>query len=367
MWSKQKLYCYLSLCLLFSFFSFGCLQNKQKNETKRGFYYWKTNFEWTLADQTYAKKLKISRLYVRFFDIDATYAAAQPQGVLQIANELPTEIEIVPVVYITQAAIKQTVGYQVDTLAKRLVVKVKNMLQRQGINQLTELQIDCDWTEKNQETYFVLLQKIRETLNQKFGSAQKTPLLSCTIRLYPMKYYKKMGIPPVDKGMLMCYNLENPTALKTKQAILSFRTAAGYLSALSAYPLPLDVGLPLFSWAAQFRNKQFLRLLHEVKNQDLQDLAFFKPLEPNFYEVTQSIDFQGNMLIAGDILRVDEPNLSEIKATAELLNEKLLPYEDTKKNTKNSFRNVILFDYQSQKTAKQFAESEIDKLYQCFE
>jgi hypothetical protein len=363
MWSKQKRYfryLYVSLCLLLSF---SCSQNKPKNEIKRSFYYWKTNFEWTLADQTYIETLKISRLYVRFFDIDATHTEAQPQGVLQIENELPKNVELVPVVYITQAAIKQAVGYQADTLAKRLVVKIKNMLQRQGINQLAELQIDCDWTEKNQATYFLLLQKIRSTLNQKFAATQEPPLLSCTIRLYPMKYCKKMGIPPVDKGMLMCYNLENPTALKTKQAILSFRTAQGYLSALSAYPLPLDVGLPLFSWAAQFRNNQFLRLLHEVKKQDLQDLAFFKPLESNFYQVTQSIDFQGNTLIAGDILRVDEPNLPEVQATAELLNKKLLPFE----HTKSSFRNVILFDYQSQKTAKQFAKSEINKLYQCFE
>lgn len=367
MCSKQKRYFryfYICLCL---FLSFSCLQNKQKNEIKRSFYYWKTNFEWTLADQTYIETLKISRLYLRFFDIDATHAAAQPQGVLQVENELPKNVELVPVVYITQAAITQAVDYQVDTLAKRLVVKIKNMLQRQGINQLRELQIDCDWTEKNQKTYFVLLQKIRETLNQKFGATQKPPLLSCTIRLYPMKYCKKMGIPPVDKGMLMCYNLENPTTLKTKQAIFSFRTAKGYLSALSAYPLPLDVGLPLFSWAAQFRNNQFLRLLHEVKKQDLQDLAFFKPLEPNFYQVIQSIDFQGYTLISGDVLRVDEPNLSEIQAAAELLNEKLLPLKDTKKQTKSSFRNVILFDYQSQKTAKQFAVSKLDALYQCFE
>ncbi len=365
----RSLYSIFFLLVVISNLLVACLptsKQEKKLPLAKGFYYWKTNFQWQPADSTYFEQVTANKLHIRLFDVGLTNNEILPQGVLQCKDTLPAHLRAVPVVYVTQEALKKLATLpadQIDTLAKRIVVKTNRCWQQGTSKPYAELQIDCDWTASNQATYFLFLKKIRQqlALHNSF-----LPLLSCTIRLYPMKYYQKMGVPPVDKGLLMCYNLENPMLLQTANAIFSHRTAKSYLAALPDYPLPLDVALPLFSWTAQFQeDKKFVRLLHAIRHQDLQNPIYFRRLETNYYQVIQTTVLQGVTLTAGNLLRVDEPLQTDLEATAQLLNEKL--QEQKIANFPTSHRTILFFDYAHQSTQQDFAPDKIKNICKEFE
>ncbi len=335
----------LTIYLLF----FSACRQEKIIKINKSFYYWKTTFHWQETDNNLiVKTLKINKLYVHLFDVDWQNGKAQPSGTLSFRDSLPQNLSIIPTVFITQNVVLQLgshENYEVDSLAKKIVIKVFNMLQRQQINKITELQIDCDWTLKSQQIYFKLLQSIKS-----FAQLQQPTIrISCTIRLYPMKYHKKMGIPPVDKGLLMCYNLNNPTILGNENAILSYKNAKSYLSSLADYPLPLDIGLPIFAWAAQFRNGKFLRLLHKIRHKNLANNNNFKILDSNIYQAIQTTtlnnyenNYQNNYeIMAGDILKIDEIQTEELQQTANFIYEKL-------SNKSYKEMNVVFFHYDNE-------------------
>ena len=115
-----------------------------------------------------------------------------------------------------------------------------------------EIQIDCDWTKYSKEKYFYLLKKIKELSDKK---------LSCTLRLYPYKYPDIMGVPPVDKATLMCYNLIKPLSQQNKNSILDIEELKKYLNEKKSSPLHLDIVLPTFYWTQLYQNNQFVQLL----------------------------------------------------------------------------------------------------------
>lgn len=341
----------LTICLLF----FSACQQEKVIEIHKSFYYWKTTFNWQETDDNLVTKtLKINKLYVHLFDVDWQNGKAQPSGTLSFRDSLPQNLTIIPTIFITQNVVLQLAAnqtnqedtHEVDSLAKKIVIKVFNMLQRQQINKINELQIDCDWTLKSQQIYFKLLKSIKT-----FAQLEEPNIMiSCTIRLYPMKYYQKMGIPPVDKGLLMCYNLNNPTILSNENAILSYKNAKSYLSSLPDYPLPLDIGLPIFAWAVQFRNGKFLRLLHEVRHDNLlnsTNISNFKSLDKNIYQAIQTTTLNNHEnnyensyeIRAGDVLKIDEIQTQELQQTANLI------YENLSHKTKYQQINIVLFHY----------------------
>jgi hypothetical protein len=333
----------LKSILFILFLTISCDSLKEHTQIHKGFYYWKTDFLWKQEDNDLIiKQLKSQKLYIRFFDVVWQNNTVQPAGTLSFTDSLPkNELTLIPVIFITQDVVREIPENQIDSLANKIVIKIYNMLQRQKINHIEELQIDCDWTEKSQKTYFKLLQSIKKykTVNHSNNIVAlfKNSKISSTIRLYPMKYYKKLGIPPVDKGILMCYNLENPTILTNNNSILSYKTAVAYLSALPDYPLELDIALPIFAWSVQFRNGKFLRLLHEVRHKNLLQNTDFQALEPNIFRAIQTTTLNQQDILAGDILRVDETKKEEIEKVYQLINEKI--------NNNSGNRNVTFFDY----------------------
>ena len=88
----------------------------------------------------------------------------------------------------------------VNDLAKKTFDFIAQINSKNKIS-CQEIQIDCDWTKSTKDKYFYLLKKIKELSKKE---------ISCTLRLYPYKYPEIMGVPPVDKAMLMCYNLIKP-------------------------------------------------------------------------------------------------------------------------------------------------------------
>jgi hypothetical protein len=177
------------LFILLIFLAISCNSAKENTKIHKGFYYWKTDFLWNEDDNKLViKQLKSKKLYIRLFDVIWQNNSAQPAGTLSFTDSLPkNELAIIAVVFITQDVVRQIPENQIDSLAKNIVVKIYNMLQRQKINHIEELQIDCDWTEKSRKTYFKLLESIRKykAINESNNIVKlfKNSEISCTIRL----------------------------------------------------------------------------------------------------------------------------------------------------------------------------------------
>ncbi|MEM0544143.1 hypothetical protein WFZ85_16275, partial [Flavobacterium sp. j3] len=81
--------------------------------------------------------------------------------------------------------------------------------------------------------------------------------ISCTLRLYPYKYPDKMGVPPVDKVMIMCYNLINPLENENKNSILDLAELESYLISVPKYHKHIVIAFPIYSWMQVYLNKRF--------------------------------------------------------------------------------------------------------------
>src|SRR5688572_26677262 len=82
------------------------------NRTGISFYYWKTEFNPGKTEQSWLNETQCKRLYVRFFDLDEqwdrtyNYQAA-PVARLKNKQKFPENMEVVPVIYITQGVIRE--------------------------------------------------------------------------------------------------------------------------------------------------------------------------------------------------------------------------------------------------------------------
>ena len=100
---------------------------------------------------------------------------------------------------------------------------------------IKEIQIDCDWTDSTRNRFF----RFTRTLG-KLAHAEHS-LISATIRLHQIKYFERTGIPPVDRGVLMFYNMGKLAAASERSSIFNTEDAEKYTSRLSQYPLPMDL------------------------------------------------------------------------------------------------------------------------------
>lgn len=66
----------------------------------------------------------------------------------------------------------------------------------------------------------------------------------------------------------MPYNVGNITAPGSVNSIFDRAMAAPYFASSEPYPLPLDIGLPAFSWGVQFRKGAFVGILKQEQVYD---------------------------------------------------------------------------------------------------
>jgi hypothetical protein len=172
-----------------------------------------------------------------------------PIATTQFVSPIPSEVEIVPVVYITIDALRAMHGQEAD-YAELIVERALAMCRHNNCGTIKELQLDCDWTSKTKGSYNSLCKEARDILRN-YDIA-----LSATIRLHQLQE----SAPPVDRGVLMLYNtgaLKNP---KTKNSILDIDDAKPYLKATN-YPIPLNYAYPTFGWGIEFEGEEFVRIV----------------------------------------------------------------------------------------------------------
>jgi len=246
-------------------------------------------------------------------DVD-TDRAGQPVPVSPIIfkSPLPSSVKIVPVVFIVNDMLRSNDTTQLKTLAAHIIRFVDAKIKQAGKRDYQELQVDCDWTAKTRDPYFFLLRQLSKT------TSARHQLLSATLRLHQLKNQQSSGIPPVGRVMLMCYNMGNLRKYGSQNSILELSELKKYLGPdLTAYPLPEDIGLPLFNWAVAFRNKAYIGLSKKLDITLLNDKNQFRFIGGNLYRAVNDLPQYG--LLHGDEIRWESVAENELNQVAKYI------------------------------------------------
>jgi hypothetical protein len=342
------------LVLLFLTVLSSCHHNKIEN-IERAFYYWKSK-EYGLNDDEskWFDTLNVKKLYVKFFEVKYDEAMGNipiSKNRLYIYNYKKKDEEInnnvVPTVFIKNDVFIKSSKSEIDTLISNvefLIKKYKKERFSTKNNEIKEIQFDCDWTLKSKENYFYFLREFQKKSNID---------LSCTLRLYPYKYRTKMGIPPVKKVTLMCYNLIQPFENKSKNSILDIDELKSYLTVDEKYPLHMDIALPIFSWCHHYQYDQFQGFTN-LKAEDLKKIATKK--SDLWYEITKDSVINEVYYRQGDKIKFEEVNENTVEDVVKILKGKVRFDKEC---------TVILFHLDSD-NLKSYNYEALDKFYTSF-
>ncbi|MCB0616008.1 MAG: hypothetical protein KDC75_21975, partial [Phaeodactylibacter sp.] len=287
------------------------------------FYHWQTHLELSPPEQGLVQQLGVQRLYVKFFDVDwdPELRAPVPLAPVELAPETYAGLELAPTVFITNRTLQRLPPEQAPGLADKIYDKIFSLAAQDSSLHIREVQLDCDWTGSTREAYFQLLSHLRKKL------APRDVLLSATIRLHQARYPERTGVPPVDRGILMFYNMGQLQQWEEPNSILNLEAAKPYLEGYPTYPLPLGLALPLFRWGVLFRDGEMIKLINNLPEERLADHPKYKPLAPNRYEVVEGTFLEGHFLYPGDRIRLESVTPEQLFAAVERLGE--LPWPDT--------------------------------------
>ena len=289
----------LLILLFFTIYFIFINSNISKEPLSISFYHWENSFN---------GKNTNDKLYVKILDI----SYSSQIEVIKTTFEKKIDSDFVPVVYITNDTMKN-INYQ------KISDIIVNTLKQYNYS---ELQIDCDWSLQSKSNYFKLLDDLKIKLNK---------TLSATIRLHQIKYYQKTGIPPVDYGLLMYYNMSTITDINTKNSILDNEIARKYHYNFDNYKLKLKLALPLYSQAIQFRDEKALDIFEGVLVSDFN--KNFKKISQNKYEVLTSTYFQGRYIYKGDVFRFEDSNIEDLQ----------IALDDFLDLSKNRFNEIVFY------------------------
>jgi hypothetical protein len=324
-------------------------------------------------------------MYVRFFDVDWNPYAEEAQPVATVYNIRITDgLNITPSIFITNDVLLNSSKPQLDVLSERMAIRIKKIIDKYQTEKATalaykiadadyerqkgnafqsrlstdsiiiaekqkfekdiqELLFDCDWTESSKDNYFYLLEKLKS----KFSNYK----IASTIRLWQYKYYEKAGVPPVDKGLLMCYNMTNPTEYKTKNSIGTSDELADYITH-DKYPLELDIALPLFSWSVLFRGGEFKCVISDYQEFE-KSPTIFKKTDDNKYTLQDDIQIGKFYARNGDEIKIEKISDEEIENMIDIITEKVKISNDTKISF-FSFDKKYINDYGVQNISKYY-------------
>ena len=258
------------------------------------FYHWQTVLDPPPAPPA---EMNAERLYVKVFDVSWENGRAEPSALLETDGTVVADF--VPVVFITN----EVFTHDVSTLAR----DVLSLVNRRFPYPYAELQVDCDWTAGTRAAYFGFLEDLRQLTEAD---------LSCTVRLHQYRDRAAQGIPPVDRAVLMAYNTGRLGDWETENSIVDPAAISNYVSGQPAYPLPLDIAVATYDWAAVYRRGELAYLINEPELAPLTDGSYFTALAPLRYRVDSSTYYSGLYLYRGDRLRREIADVASAKKLA---------------------------------------------------
>ncbi len=324
-----------SISTLLSALLLAFVSCKKDSHPSTAFYYWKSTFQLNKSQEEIVRQATQGKLYVRFFDVNWNEKTSKPFPDAVIHFKQPVKkLTIIPVIYIRNKTFEVIKDADIDSLAFHCNKLVNSISSSQNIN-YTSIQLDCDWTLATRQKYFTFLKSFKD-INHK--------TIEVTIRLHQAKYKQQAGVPPVDKGVLMFYNMGKLNAnLEQQNSIYNEADAAPYIPYLKDYPLPFDVALPLFSWSIQIRNKKALQVYGQIKRVELDNQDNFVLVEKDhIYRAKRSIFLRGVYIKQNDIFKLEETTINSLHAAAQQLTNNL----PAQKN-----RNIIYYELSNLNTS----------------
>ncbi|TWI99979.1 hypothetical protein JN11_02395 [Mucilaginibacter frigoritolerans] len=299
---------------------------KKKKNVTTAFYYWKSNFNLNVQQGDILKQTAHNTLYLRFFDVSWNdhYHNAFPNAIVNFSQQT-NGLQITPVIFVTNKTFENIRSEAIDSLAIHCNALVNHIAQKQKIN-YKNIQIDCDWTLSTRDKYFSFLKSFKK-INQHF--------LEATIRLHQVKYKETTGIPPIDKGILMFYNMGKVNAnLQQPNSIYNNADAQKYISYIPQYPLQLDVALALFSWSVQIRDGKVIQIYGNIGEKELSNPINFKQ-SGNAYCAKKSFFLNGIYIKENDNFKLEKIDLNMLTMAV----KQLIPYLPPQKN-----RTIIYYE-----------------------
>lgn len=226
-----------------------------KEHQQHSFCYWKTTIDFSDEDAKVMDTLEVSHLYIRYFDVDWNRYSKKALPMATVSSHWGLNIEkqnFTPVIFITNDVMLNTTKNDLDDLADKIIGRIKlvnaKLLEsyqshffwkysksdyssrdtdsinkfRDSLslyaadafnNKIKDILIDCDWSIQSKENYFYFLKKIKSKLDTKWS-------VSTTLRLWQFKNRNEAGIPPAERVLLMCYNIESPKKQNIQNSIV---------------------------------------------------------------------------------------------------------------------------------------------------
>jgi hypothetical protein len=287
------------------------------------FYYWKTVFKLSALEKKTIEENQVKKLYIRYFDIDLDSKTQEPFPRTPIHfDESTNGFAVVPVVYIKNSVMLEKSIDMLD-LAQKIDDFIRQINAKNQIS-VSEIQIDCDWTLLSRDNYLKFLEHFKKISQKK---------LSATIRLHQIKYFKKTKIPNVDKGVLMYYNM-GKIAPDSLNSIYDREIASAYLSSLKKYPLPINLALPIYSWAIHIRDGKVIGLKNKIDFNSLKKDTNFVQIKENWYKVRNSNYKSGSFFKKNDLLKLEAISTSNLLEMA----------DDLEEHTETNPEEIIFYD-----------------------
>ena len=309
----------MNFILIILIFCAAC-HSRPPREVLRAFYFWKSNFALQPFEKKSVQDLEVKKIYLKYFDV-AEREANRPSPIAQVSFAADTKcflrqngIELIPVVFITNQSLEKPDTTASFELGEKIADLIYAINQQQEIKGIRQVQIDCDWSKKTKANFFSLLRGVKSKLDQ-------GQLLSATIRLHQLKFKLATGIPPVDRGALMCYNMGNLKDPTSKNSILDVDEMKRYIGSLASYELPLDIALPIFDWKVLFRNKSYAGLISSLPDSMLSGGAVKQTGQR--FEFIRDTTIGGYLFNSGDWLRNEQQASKTIFEAGDLVSKKL--------------------------------------------
>lgn len=269
----------------------------------------------------------VQSLYIRYFDVDLDPVSGKARPVSTITFTSPvSQKTIIPVIYIKNRVFEKADSNAIYALAKNILQLIIEINEKNKIT-ASEVQFDCDWTEKTKDIFFLFLNNYKNLSGLK---------LSATIRLHQVKYSQRTGIPPVDEGVLMFYNMGAISA-GDANSIYEEKNALKYVSSLKQYPLPLDIALPIFSWGIGTRHGKVHYLLNKMYAKDFEKDSNFVLVSPGRFKAKHSFFKAGYYILENDEIKIESIDAKDLSQMTGMLN----------KNIFQPVKKVIFYDLDS--------------------
>lgn len=308
----------------------GCTKSsKVKNLS---FYYWRSNFNLSENDFSFFSKNKVKKIYAKYFDVkwDKNLKTEKFIDMIKIGSNTIDDIDIIPVIYITYETLLNYKLENINNLSSSILDKINDINFSYGIKKYCEIQIDFDWNNTTKEKYFKLIKTLKDNLKN------KKIIISSTIRLHQVKYFKKTGVPPADKGIIMIYQTDDVSDFSIDNSLLSVDMAKEYLKNIAKYPIQYDIALPIYTWTLQFDyTKKLVRIIRDDFKYSEDD---YNKIGDNRFEAKRDLFLKNKRIMKYDFLKVEKTRIEDCLRITDFVQ---------KRSTQAGF-NIIFFDYNTE-------------------